>query len=62
MACRKLISSANKLNLNSVRSFATTVRTFSSEKNDELAKQTHTGQVSYSFSKKNIVTQTSHNF
>lgn len=46
MACRKLISSANKLNLNSVRTFTTSVRTFSSDKKDEIAKVTHTGQVS----------------
>lgn len=58
MACRKLISSANKLNLTSVRSFATTVRTFSSEKKDELAKVTHTGQVSKFTKKIKIVTQT----
>lgn len=64
MACRKLISSANKLNLSSVRCFTTSVRTFSSEKKDELAKVTHTGQVSSSSTKnhKKSVTQTSFNF
>lgn len=58
MACRKLVSSANKLNFNSVRSFTTSVRTFSSKKNDELAQVTHTGQVNSSTKIIKIVTQT----